>query len=224
MKSQVTDELRAWQAAIPYRGDQLSFCLTKKCRCLTISQCARLLGVSEAEVKRKVKKLEAKGFAKSYQMMIHPEISLSGPVLDWALGQEGLPDFGALSWALKSRWKMPPKQMQIVTATKEAKKFIGGCCGGRKPRVREVSHDIHVSSVYLWYRERDAECDRLWESEDTFMSWGCLETARVPDAIYFADSGFVEDGTIIDFGGSYSKQKLEAMHDEYSRICRYQIW
>lgn len=224
VRGEMTEELREWQAAIPYSGDKLSSCLTEKCRCLTISQCARLLGESEVRAKRKVRKLEAMGFAKSYQMMIHPEIELSGPVLDWAFGQEGLPDFGALSWALKSRWKMPPKRVQIVTATKAAKRFFGGCCGGRKPRVREAGHDIHVSSVYLWYREREGACDLLWESEDCFTRGGCLETAKVPDAIYHGESSFIEDATIIDFGGSYSKRKLEAMHEEYSRICRYQVW
>ena len=89
---------------------------------------------------------------------------------------------------------------------------------------RETTHDIHVASVYLWYRANHPEVEHRFVPEDEFMAWGLLDGGKIPDAIIFSESELEEENIIIDFGGSYSKAKLERLHSEYAQICRYQIW
>ncbi len=129
------------------------------------------------------------------------------------------PNLGAVSYRLKSRWTEPVEPTDVFIATKQANRILGGYIGGRKPRPSETTHDIHLGTVYLWYRENRPEHAAAWVSEHKLYA----ETRpgeRLPDAVIRPGK---QTTLVVKFGGGYSKYKLEAFHQTLSELP-YEIW
>ena len=107
----------------------------------------------------------------------------------------------------------------MIWASAEAKRTYGGCCGGRRPRPKEITHDIHVAQVFFLYRRRYPELAEHWVCEDQLRAEGRQDD--IPDAVIRLPGG---EEIIVEFGGSYDARKLRVMHIEYSSHGRYQIW
>jgi hypothetical protein len=149
---------------------------------------------------------------------VHPELKLHEPLLEFHPG-DPLPNFDALAWQVQSRWKLPPEMTLVATATKKARQFTGGVIGGRPIRHREVTHDVHVASVYLRLRETDCELSKRWMPEDAVYATNAHEfRTKVPDAVLTG-----KEPLIVEFAGKYSARKLRSLHAEYSK-SRYQLW
>lgn len=149
-----------------------------------------------------------------HQIMTHPEIDVSTPILDYQPGNP-VPDFDALAWQAQSRWTRPVEETLVATATKKAKQLAGGSIGGRPIRTREATHDIHCAAIYLGLRERHPELAECWLPEDALSH---LEGRKIPDAIIRCDPPIV-----IEFVGSYSAKKLRGIHAELG-VQRYQFY
>lgn len=150
--------------------------------------------------------------------MAYPEHPLCGPVLDWLPGDMP-PNFDKLAQKLQSRWRDPPIRTKVLWATAKAKRLYGGLSGGRGPRAKEVTHDIHVAQVYFFLRRHFPENAEHWTGEDELRAQG--REGDIPDALVSVPG---EEPILIDFGGSYDARKLRAIHHSYAPQGRYQIW
>ena len=93
---------------------------------------------------------------------------------------------------------------------------------GRAPSVKltQMTHDLHVSEVYLRYRT-DGLSSRHWLSEDRLpREWPLRER---PDAVLSDDEGRVHRA--VEYGGNYPPKRLAELHAALSSIeLAYEIW
>jgi hypothetical protein len=115
---------------------------------------------------------------------LHPmrsELPLEEPVSRWAPGMPP-PAAGPISYRLQSRWKSHPELTKCIAASATARRYFGGP-RGRKPRERELTHDIHLSAVFLRLREEHSELIRYWAYEETIVEARGHHREKLPDAI-----------------------------------------
>ena len=163
-------------------------------------------------------RLERQGLVETQTLMTHPEIILPGPVLDWQRG-DPVPNFGHVARNLQARWDEPPVRTKIMWATKKAKRLCGVLGSPRRPRAKEITHDIHVAQVYFHLLRHDPELAEHWVGEDELRAKG--RAGDIPDAVIAAPGG---EQIIIEFGGAYDARKVRAIHQSYAQYGRYQIW
>ena len=157
-------------------------------------------------------------------LLARPTLDVATPVIDWVPGTKGEPAFGKASYWLKGRWKEVPRPTEIVSATKEASRMTGGANRGYRPRVSEVTHDVHVGRIYCDCRKRVEREGLEWVGEQQLRREraGRFFRGRIPDAV-IREAGEIEPQTVIDFGGSYTAAKLKDLHEAFSRY-RYQVY
>jgi hypothetical protein len=84
------------------------------------------------------------------------------------------------------------------------------------PRRTEVSHDLHVTAIYLKLAREAPDLARKWIHEDALRA--TREAGQlIPDAMI--------GDTAIEFGGRYRADKLRAIHRGHAIAGRpYEIW
>ncbi len=217
------------------RDLQILDTLTRRVRVMSIQQIARTWWAESADCTRvaqnRLRALEAEGLLHIDSAPAHPELQLEEPVARWALDERS-PDFGAVSYQLQSRWREHPILTSCVSASKIAANRFGGY-GGRPPRAVERTHDIHMAQVFLRYRKEHPALIKHWVFEEQVKAER-KRAARSAERLYVSDAGeklpdaFLRSpsGTkVIEFGGAYGKDKLQAFH----AYCKehsfpYEIW
>lgn len=163
--------------------------------------------------------LSGQGLVIPYRVLAHPEIPLPHPVTSWTPAQP-TPEFSAVAYRLQSRWSKPPITVTCYMASKRTGRTVGGT-GGRRSRTTEQTHDIHFAAVFLQYRHNQPSLIRNWISEAAILRDREDRREKLPDAI-------VTDGEmkrVIEFGGSYGRDKIEAFHNYCSeQELPYEIW
>jgi hypothetical protein len=205
------------------RDYELLRALTHRVRVFSIAQVARTWwGGSPSSfqtARRRTLQLQEAGFLHAYSALSHPELDIREPALAWSPDSPD-PEMGSVAYQLQERWKKPPVMNQFVIATASAGRFLGGH-GGRIPREKEQSHDLHLAAVFLHYKANNPEEAIYWRSEALLLQDREDPREKLPDAILELDSG----PRIIEFGGSYSRAKLERFHDYWAqRSTPYEIW
>src|SRR5262249_22021500 len=120
----------------------------------------------------------------------------------------------------QSRWTAAPRSVTCAVATKLAGEHFGGS-GGRFPREMEQTHDVHLAAVFLYFRSQFPELVKNWISEAAILREKEHRGEKLPDAIVQSESG----SKVIEFGGAYPKEKVEAFHaycEENS--LPYELW
>lgn len=214
--------------------------LTRRVRFFTVAQAGRTWWAHTSDPRRQAAKhlraLEQAGLVRRISVASSPEEKLAAPILIWDPREnEPMPDFGALAWRLKNRWKRPVRTTLGVIAADAATIRFGGPLSGRPPRESEATHDVHLAQIYLRFlvasRGRKSREQKLanrvskrWRHEDELSKvrgWGRF--AKLPDAIVEHRRDPTLD-LVIEVGGtSYSKRKLTEFHDEFGHL-QYQIW
>ena len=189
--------------------------LTHRVRLLTLPQIARTWGALQTI--KQLRRLEGRGLLVSFAAVIHPELSLQRPVASWRIGEQA-PDFGAVSYALRSRWNQAGVSTPCVIASRAAGRMFGGH-GGRFPRESEETHDVHLAGVYLRLLKADPRLASSWIHEEEIRAERESRRGKLPDAV------LKSTGKIIEFGGAYKKAKLISFH-EYCRASgqEYEVW
>jgi len=186
--------------------------LTTKVRVLSIRQVFR----TWPKFLPRLSALERAGLLFSFTAVTHPELAMCCPVVRWKKG-DALPDFGKVSYVLRSRWSLPGVTTKCFIASRAAGRMFGGN-GGRYPRESEETHDIHLAAVYLRFRDCEPEAAKSWIHEAQIKSERRQSRGKLPDAI-------VQKTRVIEFGGAYKKAKLAAFH----KYCEakgfdYEVW
>ena len=208
---------------IELTSEQIIEILTTRVRCLTLEQIARTAYPRAKNpltaARQWLGRMGRANFVTLQTFPVHPELSLTAPLLDYHTGDPA-PNFDAISWSAQSRWKEPPVMSLVVKATNEALKRTGGSLKQRPLRLREVTHDLHVASVYLRLLENNPELAAHWIHEDA-MGDSQPETcgSARPDAVLDGP-----EKIIVEFAGSYSAKKLRALAADYAAQGRFQFW
>ena len=199
-------------------------CLSLKVRMFSIEQIGRTWWWGNRHKRsnalKRLRILEREGLIEIFEVLSHPEIELRKPLAIWKPGRLR-PDFAKLSYLLKHRWPDSHQMTSVAIATAKTAGRFGGF-GGRRPRRAEMTHDIHVSAVFLKFKTFRVSDARIWMSEDNYDAQReQLKGAKLPDAVLEKEDGFLA----IEFGGAYDKKKLAAFH----RWCQseqmpYEIW
>lgn len=205
------------------RDTQVLEILTRRVRVLSVAQIARSFWQATANAPRnaaaRLRTLETAAMVSLRSVLAYPEPEVNGPVCSWRPGHAA-PDFGPISYGLKMRWSGPLRAQVVAIATARAGHRFGGS-GGRFPRRSEISHDLGLAAVYLGLRVNEPARAAGWISEAGLWSGGGGRHEKLPDALVSLDEG----DTAIEFGGAYSKAKLEEFHaycDE--RHLAYEVW
>ena len=206
------------------RDKQIIITLSRKVRLLTHAQIAygwwslSLSGLKNS--RRRLGQLVKAGWLVSSNV-IADSIAISSAVATWSPGQLSL-NFGTIAWQLQSRWTQNVRNEKVYVAAKFAANQFGGSSNGRVKKPKQATHDLGVSAVYLAMikeRPQDAEA---WLGEDIYA--GSRRGQVLPDAMLF-DPDSTDPYLAIEFGGAYTKERLEEFHhDCQSRKLAYEIW
>ncbi len=205
------------------RDAEILDALAHRVRVLSAEQIGRTWWADSAtspqQATTRMRVLAEEGLVSSYRALAHPEIALHKPVVRWAPG-EPLPNLAAAAYQLQSRWTEPFVYVTCFMATKRAGRISGGA-GGRRSRTSEQTHDIHLAGVFLRYRAEFPNLVLKWTSEAKILRSRDTRREKLPDAM-------IEDGQtrrVIEFGGAYSREKIEGFHDYcVNANLPYEIW
>lgn len=207
--------------ALSEADEELLAVLGRRIRILSVEQAARLYGRDDdvRHTERRLRRLEQAGLVHVEQFLARPVEHLTAPLSTW---QPGLPppDLGGVARTCHARFSAPAAALDCVIASKAARYRVARP-EGRPSRMSEVTHDLHLSEVYLRMREELPTRARSWLPEDALKHHG-REGDKVPDAI-------VKDGlykTAIELvGSSYRTEKLEAFHGYCAEHeLGYELW
>ena len=163
--------------------------------------------------------LVASNLIHRFETIAHPELALTEPVWAWRPGQPA-PPTGSIAYRLGVRWSEALRPAVIYVATRRAAKLYGGV-GGRLRSCVQVTHDIHVATVYLKFLQEQPWMASAWVSESTISSQ--FHNEKLPDAAIKGPDG--ELALAIEFGGSYPKPRVEKLHRSFSaRNLPYELW
>jgi len=199
------------------------FALTHRIRLATGSQLGRTSGgpgsTALESARKTIATLERAGFAVSFQVRAHPELSLEQPICTWKPGSP-TPAFGVISYRLRVRWIEAPEVITVYAASeKAARRFAGH--GGRLPHPLQATHDLHMTGVFLQLRERSPEEAALWVPEEKFANK--RRGQKLPDAEIQDEKG--RTLKVIEFGGSYSPERVRKVHEDCERrSVPYELW
>lgn len=147
----------------------------------------------------------------------HPIVELSRPLFSWKVGNPPPTDRELMKIAklARERWHQDHVPIEILYATNRAVSLFGSFVDARHLRNCEATHDLHLTEVYLRYRDRFPRLAADWQGEAAFPKMG-FEISRMkdPDAFLLDRRGTAT--RIIEFAGSYEMDHLQAFHEHCS--------
>lgn len=205
------------------RDEKILGALVRHIRLATLDQIARGWwpeNVGRINATRRLQRLEKSGWVHSLRVFARPLLPLDQPEVSWQPGVE-MPPFPKISLAMKNRWKEPARQCRVFAASKRAKCALAGREQRPVKNFCQVTHDLHVTEIFLCYLETwPAEAAR-WLGEDEIASTRRHQV--LPDAMLADPSG--HPIRAIEFGGSYSAERLREFHlDCERRRLSYEVW
>ena len=204
------------------RDEEILTALTLRVRFLSLAQIARTwwseASQPEAAALARIKLLRRAGLLQPFHAMAHPELALVAPIILWQPG-EAVPNFGAASYQLISRWTQTVIATPSVIATSGAGNRFGGS-GGRFPRQSEHTHDLHMGALFLQFRQRFPNLMPYWISEERLREEKSAGE-KLPDALLRTP----DSARVIEFGGAYRKEKLARFHEHCAgNLLPYELW
>jgi hypothetical protein len=168
---------------------------------------------------RRLSKLSDGGWIVGEHLLARPLLSLQSPLFTWAPTAPD-PDSGRLSWRARSRWKSPAIPTPVWHVTPLAAARLGGHARQSVKNKCQLTHDLHVASIYLNLLREDEKAAAMWVGEDSLPEG--LVAGFVPDAVLMRRGQIIR---AIEFGGAYPRSRFESLHDECKFLkLPYIIW
>lgn len=213
---------------LSHRDRQILDCLTQKVRMISAEQAAATWWTANRDAAchagTRLDALVTAGVLGRHEVFSVPLLAHTEPVLSWRPGQAQPTDddFGAAAYRLKTRWPDEPAGRWVVyTATRQLANRIGGFEGGI-PYRDQVSHDLHVTELYLRLLRSEPEAAHAWRGEEL----GKRDQAyaeKLPDAVLVDAEG--RPYQAIEFGGRYAKARVRAFCDHcFARRLGFDLW
>jgi len=173
-----------------------------------------------ANTRRRLRRLVAAGLIRRDAAPARPLPEIVAPVCTWQPGTPE-PDAGQVSFCLRSRWAYTALRPTVVyLPTEKTMEHFGGRLHHRQIST-QVTHDLGVAAIWLWFQVNEPCLAAAWSGEDMFAQDRRGET--LPDAAILGVDG--EPITMIEFGGSYGPSRIAEFHDDCAmRGLAYQIW
>ena len=207
------------------RNESILDALALRIHVLSLDQIARTWFGDQARavagVRRLMERLIKTGLAAVRREYSYPMLPLTGPILAWNPGQAE-PDLGAIAYALQSRWPdAPSRVVEVYTSTPRLANRMGGFDGRLRHR-DQVTHDLHVSEIYLRLYQTDPDLACRWMGEELSKS-GQEYGEKLPDAVIADESG--RPVRAIEFGGRYPKKRVQAFFEHCAqRNLAFELW
>ncbi len=165
-----------------------------------------------------LRRLASEGWLHLQTALARPIQPLGGPLIAWRPGQRR-PDLPSVARRLHRRARAEARPVEVVCA---APRGVIRFASGRAPSTKsaQLTHDLHVSEVYLHYRRRGLP-EGGWASEDRLPpEWPLRQR---PDALLH--NAAREWIRAIEYGGDYPAARLRELHEGFARIgLAYEIW
>ena len=162
------------------------------------------------------------GLVAEHPVLVYPELPLVEPIVKWHAG-EAAPDVERVAYALQRRWVSSLKRETVFAATPKAVRVYGGLINRKRSsglrNQLQVTHDLHVSAIFLKVREERIDWRDCWTSEDQLPA---VKRAKLPDAIVSSPEG---NSVFVEFGGAYRSERVRRVH-EHCAGCglSYELW
>lgn len=188
--------------------------ITLQVRLLTVEQLARGWFGGETQAAADcMKRLEAATLITHRTVEVARIERRSRPLFSWRPKQP-TPQ-GALKRVSNSalkRWRGDFSSCQIFIAAPRAVRAFGAFSDLRRIRSCEVTHDFHLSEVFIHYRINKPRQGNRWLGEAAFPKLGrMLSRMKDPDAFLIGDDGKVEK--VIEVAGRYTVEHLTDFHN-----------
>lgn len=198
--------------------------LVKKVRMMTVAQIAQgwwpQAESSAILAARRLRSLKAHRLVDRVTLPAHPMLDLRVPILTWEPGQPD-PDYYAVSYRLTSRWPSEYIPTPVYFAAEPGARMFGIAAAQPIRHPDQVTHDLHLSAVYLTVFRKHPEIAQAWVGEDEFAVE--RERQKLPDAVVKDAAGHVR--MVIEFGGKYDPVRFRAFHEDCrKRTTPYQLW
>lgn len=205
------------------RDEQILTAITRKARMIAPVQAAQTWWPRQRfatqSAHRRLRHLAADRWVTEFQVLAQPLLELARPILTWEPGM-GAPDFRALSSVLARRSQQPAQRVSVYVPTPSTLRFFG--CSER-PSIHndcQVTHDLHVTQVYLRYLVVDRSAAERWHGEDLLEP---VPHRSQPDALLLDDTG--APVRAIEFGGRYTADRLAKLHKDCAlQNLPYEVW
>lgn len=174
-----------------------------------------------ANARRRMKQLQSDGYIERVVVRSRSVPQFTRPLIQWKPGHPA-PNFAEASYACKKRWQL--RHVQTCTAyvaTEMAANRYGGKMRGTIKKDLQVTHDIGVAQVWLYFDANAPQWADAWRGEDLMAA--TRRGQKLPDAFIVDKAGSVV--CVIEFGGSYDEQRIRDFHDDcVDRNLSYQLW
>ena len=206
------------------RDEGLIQTLLRKIRLLSFEQVARAwwpdTPAGRTNAKRRVRDLLDSKLLLREQAFSRPLLPLQAPVFRWKPGQP-VPNYDQLSYKLQSRWVEALRRTTVYFASGRAANILGGQVPGRIKNASHVTHDLHVSELYLKLLREEPKLALAWSGEDEIAPTRVNQ--KLPDAILYDSKK--QPRIVLEFGGAYPPDRLRAFHEDCAaRGLPYEMW
>lgn len=203
------------------REHELLRALAEAVRLFTLTQVARTWWTDTRwgrhRAGRATEQLASRGLVHVRRVLARPLAILEAPIAVWKPGM-ATPPFEQLVRQLHDRARVPA---QLVTVIFASQRTVVMFASGKRPTIKltQITHDLHVSELYLHYRSLGRSHE--WLSEDRLPpSWPLRER---PDAVLRDDQGRITRA--LEYGGDYPVARIEELHRGLARIgLAYELW
>ncbi len=172
-----------------------------------------------ANARRRLRRFASVGLVAKSSLMVRPLPDMLSPVCTWKPGYPK-PDCSAVSFQLQSRWRF--RALRSTVVYRATPLLIDHLGGQQKSMVStQVSHDLGVAAVWLWFHRHQPRSASAWVGEDMIEDVPSHQSQ--PDAVLVDEQS--EPAMLIEFGGDYSAERISTFHeDAVLRGLPYQIW
>jgi hypothetical protein len=207
------------------RDNQILRALTLKVRLFSLEQLASAWWTATRSgrdnARKRMAALSELGLVARLRPLARPLPQPIGPLAVWKPG-DPKPGLGELAWTLQSRWETPPRTTTCLVATRRAPSLFGGKGQGEIKQEHQVTHDLGVAAVYLFYRTERPEDEKNWIGEDILRPY--YRKRKLPDAV-LAASPTATPEVVVEYGGAYDVRRLTAFHrDCAAKNQPYELW
>jgi hypothetical protein len=206
------------------RDERLIQTLLWKVRLLSFEQITRTwwpdTESARTNAKRRVRKLIDNKIIVREHAFARPLLQLEAPVFRWKPGKAG-PDYEKLSYELQSRWVEEPRRLSVYFASQRAANILGGNALGKIKNQNQVTHDLHLSELYLKLIKEEPKLAEAWAGEDVIAPTRVHQ--KLPDAILLDSTKHPR--LVMEFGGAYPPDRVQAFHEDCAaRGLPYEMW
>ncbi|MBX3412408.1 MAG: hypothetical protein KF708_06955 [Pirellulales bacterium] len=209
---------------ITQRDGEILEVLARRVRLMSACQAASVWWPDQAagsvNAFRRLRRLVSQHALLEFHVLAQPLLPLHGPLYQWRPEQPP-PDFLAIERLLRVRWHAAATRMTVFVASPATLLSTGV---QHRPPIKnhcQVTHDLHVTQVYLRYRLDHPELASGWLGEDELAP--SRRDQILPDAVIADGKG--DPCWAVEFGGKYRAERLERFHvDCEARRLPYELW